>query len=75
VPSKIFGFSILAKPTSEKCLSGFWIVRNLGNFSINLIQKKIKNKFVASYMCTYDLSNMDMYMILIIMILLAEDRG
>jgi len=36
-----------------------WNVRDLGNFSINLIQKKIKNKYVPSY-------------ILIIIILITE---
>jgi hypothetical protein len=35
-------------------------VRDLGNFNINLIQKKIKNMSVTSYMCTCDLSDMNM---------------
>jgi hypothetical protein len=75
VLSKTFGFSILAKPTTKKCLSDFWIVRNLGKFSTNLIQKIINNMFVTSDMCTCDLSATNMYMILIIMILNVYNKG
>jgi len=39
VPSNKFGFSIIAKPTDENLLSHFWIIRDLGKFSSNLIQK------------------------------------
>ena len=50
-------------------------VKYLGNFSIILIQKKIKNKFVASEMYTCDSSVMNIYMILIIKILIVVKRG
>jgi hypothetical protein len=75
VPSKTFGFITLAKPTTEKCLAGFWIVGILGKFSRNLIQKIINNMFVTSDMCTCDLSATNMYMILIIMILIIYNKG
>jgi hypothetical protein len=39
VPSKEVGFSMPVKPTDENYLSRFWIVRKLGNFKFNLIQK------------------------------------
>jgi hypothetical protein len=41
-PSKGFGFKAAAKPLRENCLIlGFWIVRYLDNFQVNLIQKII----------------------------------
>jgi hypothetical protein len=39
-PSKAVGFNTAANPVTENCLKfGFWIVRNLNNFLIILIQK------------------------------------
>jgi hypothetical protein len=41
VPVNGAGFSVAAKPWIKNCLHklGFWIVKNLGNFSIILIQE------------------------------------
>ena len=52
LPSKLFGFKAAAKPLTENYLTlGFWIVRYLGIFIINLIQKYNISRFVTAYMC------------------------
>jgi hypothetical protein len=41
-------FNAAAKPLTENCLSGFWIVRKLGKFLLNLIHE-YRNKKVMTY--------------------------
>ena len=48
--------------------------RILGKFSTNLIQENINNTFATSDMCTCDLSATNMYIILIIIILIIENK-